>query len=1099
MKKQFSWLHLSDLHIGQTHQRWWPNFKNIFHKDLRRLVNEVKPLDVVIFSGDLTQRGDNDEYAALTRELSELWEIFSEADHHPVLFTVPGNHDLVRPPENDARVKLLKQWGTDPDIQREFWSETNNQYMQVVRTAFGNYEQWVEAVAAAGIPLAKGKKGLLPGDIAASLNCNDVTVGLIGLNSAFLQLTGDDYEGKLSLDFRQLSEVTDNDPPGWCEKHELNFLVTHHPTNWLNSDAYQEFNAEIYPTARFTCHLFGHMHDADLVTTSHGGDAGRKSFQSSSLFGMEFLADGVTERVHGYSLGQVGFDDSTTTLRLWPRKGIVNRKSGDRRIVPDHDNFALEPGEEYLVETLERSASASSAAALAYKAPPPDLASFVEDSDPRWTEILAGSAYTLIEQEQHVAIRKLEQQAFAENIRQKKISWICADWGLGRDGFAWSAIKKIGRESQPVFRIDLRNYQVRDEFLADFTRLMGCAFSEYCTALAQIGPAVLLFDEAPVAIGQSTGALIERDAEGLAEMVRDFCPDVLIILLARRAPKGQRIGIVTLDPLDEVETKTYLFAHPRADAETRTARAATEIFRRTDGLPGKIDRVLGTLRVVSLSELGPPTGKALADLSQTYESVPQSLAMAVDELAESVDPNVRRSFLLLKVLAVLPHGESLRRLKRVDNQQPLFERHAEELLDRDLIQTRASATLISATSGDQERLKILFAPRQVRDYVLSRMQPREIEALVRKAASLYFGEQWRVGNASLRKLDGPLTSDDGSLLENPHYLVMWLLSNGATWQRMEAANAVLGLSKIYCSALHEAKLYRHCATVCRDVLGLIPEDSFVSDRDTIEMLFSKSLRMNGEHSEALAIFERLLTVSRTKDIRSSLQLNLALCLQSMGDTRAIAAAQDVMELQPKSANAIQAESIVLEMTEHASKSTELLRLENEARKRGFNTVANNLTLDRVEGGEEDSSISEVLRQVYRSSIASGDNYNAARAAVKLGTRLLRSGDPLADGDLRLLIDSYQYFYGQRFGGLFSSAHKALWEYFEQKKDARNLLSLFRHSSFIWRLHENEKRELIYADRLSKNFRKILSADILTADKNTAYFLLRAQNSKLASP
>ncbi|WP_186157460.1 metallophosphoesterase [Burkholderia gladioli] len=1092
--RKFSWLQLSDLHIGQSHQWLWPNFKSVFHSDLRRLLQEVNPIDVVIFSGDLTHRGSKKEFDALNQELYEIWDIFKEMGCAPILFPVPGNHDLVRPPANDARVKLLKQWSTDSEVRKEFWTENDNQYIQLIRSAFENYEEWFNAIDVDRIPTATGKRGLIPGDISTSLSCGGISVGLIGLNTAFLQLTGDDFLGKLTIDPRQLNEVTGGSPPVWCEQHEINILVTHHPVSWLSPDAVSDFHAEIHPTGRFTFHLFGHMHDPDLIATAHGGDAGRRTFQSSSLFGMEYLGDGRTERVHGYSLGQITFGDVATS-RLWPRKGILNRKSGDRRIVPDHENFTIVPGKEYLEEIFSLANVPSSLPKLSPRAETPDLASSVEGFSPEWGQAVEGTRYPLSEHEHHVPIRSLEQQALVEHIRQKKISWICADWGLGRDGFIWSVLKRMGKDAQNVYRIDLGNYERRETFLSDFSRHHGCAFPEYCTALASAGPAILLFDEAPVSNGQSAGPGLERDAGGLAEMVRDFCPDVLVLLLARRTPKDNRIGVVTLESLDEAETKTYLLSHPKADEESRRPRAVTEIFRRTDGLPGKIDRLLNTLRVISLSELGPPTGSELADHSIANELIPSSLGMAVNEILESFDPHLKRSALLLKVLSILPYGESLQRLRRIDNQQPIFPRHAEELLDRDLIQTRPSSALIISPDGNAERMKILFAPRQVRDYVLSKVQSREIEGLVRKGASLYFGEQWRFGSASLRKLDGPLISEDGGLLANPHSLVIWLLSSPATWQKNESATAVLGLCRLYCGALSAAKLYRHCTTVCRDVLNLVPEDEHLADRDTLEILLARSLRMSREYSEAVTLLERLLSFDRPKETKASLLLTLALSFQAMGDERAIDVAKDVIKLLPKSSSALQAQSIILEMSGHAGSSKELLKLENEARRRGFDTVANNIVLGRADEEDGDGSFTETLRHVYRTAVASDDHYNAARAVVKLCTGQLRKANDLSNGDLRLLIDAYQYFYGQRLSGLFSGAHKALWEFFEGKRDARNLLSLFRHSSFIWRLHENEKREQIYADRLIKNFRKILSTDILTADKNTAYFLLRAQKAK----
>lgn len=1090
---QFSWLHLSDLHIGQDSQGLWPNLRAKFLKDLERIAQEAGPIDLVIFSGDLTQRGKETEYNTLTTELEAIWEVLDKLDMRPQLFSVPGNHDLVRPPSNDPCMKLLTQWDRDPDVIKEFWDVKDNQYVNLVRSAFSNYTTWQSELSNHGIPVAPLTKGILPGDASSSLTLNGVSVGLVGLNSSFLQLNGGGFDKKLALDLRQLNAITGHNPPKWCDNHDTNFLITHHPSSWLSKESFQHFQTEILPSDRFTAHLYGHMHDPDLTTQYHGGNAGRKSYQSSSLFGIEYLSDGSTERVHGYSIGQIAINPDETTWKLWPRVAKVNRKTRDRKIIPDHDNFELVLGHEYLSEQLEKSNATSKT--LTSTAPRAlDLEAVVDENDSGWKNALSGAVYFLPERQQHLVIRPLQQQACIESIRKVSMAWVCSDWGLGRDGFLWSVTKRLGRENQPVYRLDLNNYSSRDEFLTKFSTVAGCSFPEFCKTLATTGPAILLFDETPVSIGENIGPAIERDAEKLAHMVKDFCPEVAILLLGRTKPKDPKVGVVTLDPLDEADTRTYLLAHPDTTPEQQSRRAVSAIHRHSDGLPGKIESTLKTLRVVSLSELGGTTSIGQTDTVVASETIPASLIRAVTELAISEDRSSKRSYLLLKVLATLPHGESIQRLKRVDSQHPIFPKHAEELLDLDLIQVRSSTTMIGIHGQKEDRIKILFAPRSVRDYVLSQIPTEEIDSLIRKVTSLYFGETWRIGEASLRKLGGQLTSDDGSLLENPHFLVLQLLEHHTTWETPTSASQVLNLCTVYCASLLADKHYRNCVTVCRDVLSIIPDSGFDSERNAVDSLLTKALRMAGEKEEARSAFKRLLKLEWAKTNRIDLLIGYALCLQSLNDQQAIRVAKEVITLSPNSARALQAKSIILEMEDDANNYGKLLKLEKKARTRGYNVVANNLALDRVENTtNDDDSCHSVLREVHSSAINSGDSYTAARAVVKLGVRLINEDGTLSNSDRNNLISAYQYFYGERFSSQFLDAHKSLWDFFERQGDVRNLLSLFRHSSFIWRLHGNEDTEQVYAKRLIDSARPLLTTDILTADKNTAYFLVRARN------
>jgi hypothetical protein len=58
-----SWLHLTDFHQGMQDQDWlWPNFRERFLLDLERICKECNSLDLVLFTGDLTQKGSIDEF-----------------------------------------------------------------------------------------------------------------------------------------------------------------------------------------------------------------------------------------------------------------------------------------------------------------------------------------------------------------------------------------------------------------------------------------------------------------------------------------------------------------------------------------------------------------------------------------------------------------------------------------------------------------------------------------------------------------------------------------------------------------------------------------------------------------------------------------------------------------------------------------------------------------------------------------------------------------------------------------------------------------------------------------------------------------------------
>ena len=70
-------LHLTDLHVGMNSQDWlWPSAKKGLFSDLGNIHDKVGGIDLVIFSGDLTQKATEDEYKKLNDVLSDVWELF---------------------------------------------------------------------------------------------------------------------------------------------------------------------------------------------------------------------------------------------------------------------------------------------------------------------------------------------------------------------------------------------------------------------------------------------------------------------------------------------------------------------------------------------------------------------------------------------------------------------------------------------------------------------------------------------------------------------------------------------------------------------------------------------------------------------------------------------------------------------------------------------------------------------------------------------------------------------------------------------------------------------------------------------------------------
>lgn len=331
---KFSWLHLTDLHIGMPEQGpLLPTLKDRFCADLKSLYATCEGWDLVILSGDLTYSGQRQQYEDLNKFLNCLWDQFNELGCSPSLVAVPGNHDLVWPDQSDdvAHCLVTTISGFDDYVRSNFWREAQKSRCRTfVEEAFENYQQWWKQAP----HRLKPTDGLLPGDFSATLEKEGGSIGIVGLNSAFLQLSKENYAERLLVDTGQFHAVCEGDGPAWIKKHNACLLVTHHPGQWLRKKSCDDFKGEIAGYDRFVAHLCGHMHESDYSVHQVGGSSPFRIFQAMSLFGLDHYTGGQADRSHGYVAGRIDVTGSKGSYTLWPRKAIKDA-SGQWEFVPD--------------------------------------------------------------------------------------------------------------------------------------------------------------------------------------------------------------------------------------------------------------------------------------------------------------------------------------------------------------------------------------------------------------------------------------------------------------------------------------------------------------------------------------------------------------------------------------------------------------------------------------------------------------------------------------------------------------------------------------------------------------------------------------------
>lgn len=338
-------LHVTDLHFGlERPAHLWPNIRERLYEDLRRYHPTNGPWDLLLFTGDLTQRGAAEEFNGLDHLLHELLTELKKLGSNPLVLAVPGNHDLVRPgPAQDPYLlECLARWGEKPKLDELLWVE-NSPPRRLLSEAFRNYCDW----SARWYERQKDRfesyrTGRLPGDFSVTVRFGEYPVGIVGLNSAFLQLSGGDFHRKLVIDPKQFHGVCDmDDGPHWVKRHSLCFLLTHHGPDWLCDVSREAYEAEIYAPDWFFAHFHGHTHENTQISEARAGLPPRRVWQARSLFGLETFGDKQL-RSHGYTALRLTLDHNECVVRRWPRSATRGGGSWnfhvDTTIAHDTDN-----------------------------------------------------------------------------------------------------------------------------------------------------------------------------------------------------------------------------------------------------------------------------------------------------------------------------------------------------------------------------------------------------------------------------------------------------------------------------------------------------------------------------------------------------------------------------------------------------------------------------------------------------------------------------------------------------------------------------------------------------------------------------------------
>lgn len=1091
--KNVSWLHISDLHAGQDGSDWlWPNLKSRFYADLEKTIPAMGGLDLVIFSGDLTQTGSFEDFSVLRKVLDGLWSEFAKLNARPQLFLVPGNHDLKRLDKYDPIGNSLKTWWENVDIRESFWKSNDSPYRNSVVSMFGEYTKFCQSLRQDGFPILPATEGLLPGDLSSVFEKNGVRVGLVGLNSSYLHFFDTPERSTLDLHPRQLLAVTEGEPTEWCSRNYVNFLVTHHPQNWLHPRASALFDSEINPAGRFTAHFFGHMHEPRTSAVSYSGALDRRAVQAASLLGLRRINGDEFERVHGYSGGSVSATDYAGELKFWPRiDGPI--LGGARQFMAD-GRFGLTEANNFVIGLRTGLGGAS----LKSEVIEPERLEFEAPAEEAraasLSEKMGSISYRLKKSAPHSHVRKPEQHKLRRALETGRRAWLSADWNSGVEEFISSVISSDSSAPAIAYRFVIQDYSGRDDFFSKFSAEAGTSFQEFAKIIFDSKGALLLLDDVPVSRGGDSENW-EKEIVSIVDAFQDYCPNSLVILVSRQRPLSRELPQIEVLPLDEADVRTYLINSPAGGAKYAGASAVSDIFQITEGFPIEIDGLLKELKFISLQDyLEIQLTAPRSEVTQQTEH--DGAFSSVDALRLSTDSHTVRAYGLLCALSVFPYGETLKRIRRFNNQQPFHSEYALVLEECGVVEVLPVVPTLGKMDSNLDLSPRLHVRKPIREYILSKLTADEVYDLYKSAAAVYFGEDWLQGSPKNLKTNDVIVALGGGGLGNPNAIINNLFQRASESSDAFRFRKIVVLARLFVSDLEHNDNFRSTASACRDFLRLLSTatEDYSKDRDWMRVKLGLSLRMLGDPEGAISSFSQLNIDELDKPSKLRVLLNWAMAEEKNENfEEAKRLANQVIALGKATFPAMEAESMLLQLSpEDSERIAKLKVLEKRARGRKANSVANNIVYFLSRNGnwtpEEKRA---TFRKMAKDARQLGDPYDASRAIAEIGLLARDNLIELKSDEISGMIDSYHYLYQERMAGIFDACHKNLWNYFQKQGDIPNLLRLFRHSSFIWRLHGKELKEKPFIDELQDVFFKKTPNSREMGSIEAEYFLARS--------
>lgn len=1067
---EIGYLHLSDLHIGDKYQKGLiSQAKKILFDDIAHIISKIKRVDVVFFTGDFVQKGNIDEFELLEEFLIDLWELFKQYSQNPYLICVPGNHDLERMNDQYNPIqKVLSNWINEKEMKDEYFWSSPNAYIEFINERFKNYLTWYQTTS-----IKKAEDihwGYIPGDHYSTINIDGINLGIVGLNSSFLQLYAGDAKNKIGVYNKQINFLFNENYLEWLGAQDFSILLTHHNSDWYEKKSLNDFNQEIFCDSSYIEHLCGHMHEPSYNSTSINGFPAKRCWVSPSLFGLEYFKEQMC-RIHGYTAGVYNIESNRITKTVWPRISIQT-KTGILKII-QNDEFNLDKETASLKEVLRDYQKHS------------NLISSEETNDSSITSVtkigeksgnlfgnktdknkhLARTIYK--ELNSHFNIRSQERNRAINYLTSHKLCWITTKFGLGEDEFIGSIVSQSNINLANCFLLNCEDITEIEDIIELFPKVFSLKVTEFFDVINEVDRPLLVFDKLHESIAQNPTNL-----KNFIHTIFDFCSVLKIIIVSDSSPDKRFFDSIELFPLDIPAVKQYV-EHSQEVHTSFTFIEYEKIHRISSGIPFHLDRIIEQLMFRPLSDISDMEFELLSDYD-TNNIIPVSVKNTIDHLRSNQDKQDNRRFSLLAIISLLHNGETFGRIKRFDSAKPFYPDDIAYLLRNKLIETMQVSSIFENKQEDSELVKSIKVPRTIRDYVSSLLTDFDKKEIYKMACNLYLGDNWR---SSIKLIPSKDIELDIIIYQNLQISIRFILLHSIEENNELEVTRMVGVSLSLIEYFSERGAYKDAISLAEETLLSIKNltyDGLETSKIYLTKSLGENLRMSSFRNKAVSILKSICddeSNNISKKERNDIRLSIAYAYKSDGNEEEAIKYADMIKKNETNKNSsiyLSAESVIVHFIKDKSqKISRLNTIKIKAEKQGHKTLKANIILELCRLEKDETQLKQLDKVIAESR---NDIYNKVRALVLKSEIVLKTKriEEITNNDLLSLNVAYSYTFYQRLKPLLNQCHKLVWQYWDRQNQFDQLLNLFRYSSFVWRLCNATEEELEYVNKLQSN-------------------------------